>query len=217
MLSFCIKPGFLFLWFTSLSLCLVGQQSDLSKNVVALSHKVVENHIQNRLSLNQIEEVDTLYKQALAQCGGNVSEALLALTFTCLPYQSFAMRIPIIKLKLLYPLYSADTMTFLRKNSLLVNNVYFDSPKSKFGDRDKLAHFFGAAFLGYVTNTKCIPNFIGCFVEMFEEAFKVDDQVDLRDVRTNNLGGILGEHLRKNSNINPSMYFSFYNLTNMIR
>jgi hypothetical protein len=196
---------------------LFGQQSDLSRHVIALSETIISDKVQYPIGSAQITEVDSLFKHALRECSNNVSESLLALTFACLPFQTFTVRIPVVKLRWGFSVYSADSITFLRKNEFLLNNVYFDSPKNKFGDKDKLAHFYGAAFLGYLTGSTKIPNFIGCLVEAFEETFKVDSYVDMRDVRTNNLGGLFGRRLRKDPNVNPSMYFSFYNVTNMIR
>jgi hypothetical protein len=212
-----IKPGIILIFVAVFSLGALGQHSQLSKNVVALSQQIITNHEDKTVGINQIEEVDTLFRQSLNQSNGDFSESLIALTFACLPFRSFEVRIPFIKTKWIYSIYSADSLTFVRKNEFLVNNVYFDSPKNKFGDKDKLAHFYGAAFIGYLTRSVNIPDYIGCLVEIFEEVFKVDSYIDLRDVRTNKLGGLFGRQLRKNPNANPSMYFSFYNLTNMIR
>jgi hypothetical protein len=184
---------------------------------VTLSDKIISDRLQYPIGSTDIVEVDSMFKHALGLTDHNISESLLALTFACLPFQGFVVRIPVIKVKWTYSVYSADSMTFHRKNEFLVNNVYFDSPKNKFGDKDKLAHFYGAAFLGYLTGSTNIPNYIGCLVEAFEETFKVDSYIDVRDVRTNNLGAHFGRRLRKDSNAAPSMYFSFYNLTNMIR
>ncbi len=194
-----------------------GQGSTLSNNVVAMTHRIIANHQTGIVGYNQISELDTIFRQSKDLCDDSYSEALITLTFACLPFRAFAVRIPVVKAQLMYNVYSADSATFERKNDFLPNNVYFDSPKSRFGDKDKLAHFFGAAFLGYVTGSVNIPDYIGCLVEVFEEVFKVDSSIDLRDVRTNKLGGRFGRMLRKKPEANPSMYFSFYNLTNMIR
>ncbi len=194
-----------------------GQSSQLSQNTIALSHQIIANHADKIAGSNQISEIDTLFRQASTLCDNNISEALIALTFACLPFRTFEVRVPLIRVKWIYSIYSADSLTFVRKNESLINNVYFDSPKNKFGDKDKLAHFFGAAFLGYLTGSVNFPDYIGCLVEIFEEVFKVDSQIDLRDIRTNKLGGRFGRLLRKKPEVNPSMYFSFYNLTNMIR
>ena len=217
MFQAALKSILVLLFTTAFSSVLFGQQSDLSRHVVALSEKILFDKIQYPVGSTQLAEVDSLYRHAVTECDKNISESLLALTFACLPFQGFTVRIPLIKVKWTYSVYSAESITFLRKNEFLVNTVYFDSPKNKFGDKDKLAHFYGAAFLGYLTGSTNIPNYIGCLVEAFEETFKVDSYIDMRDVRTNNLGAHFGQRLRKDPNANPSAYFSFYNLTNMIR
>lgn len=212
-----LKPGLVLCCILAFSMVVVGQQSQLSEHVIALSQQIIDNHENHIVGSNQILEIDTLFRQSVILCNKDVSEALISLTFACLPFRSFMMHIPLIKVQLAYSVYSADSLTFMRKNEFLINNVYFDSPKNKFGDKDKLAHFFGAAFLGYLTRSVSIPDYIGCLVEIFEEVFKADSYIDLRDVRTNKLGAQFGRQLRKNPQSNPSMYFSFYNLTNMIR
>jgi hypothetical protein len=100
-----------------------------------------------------------------------------------------------------------DSETFLTKNENLPKNLFFDSPQNNFGDKDKLAHFFGSAFLSYESKFFDLGKLIGYFVEAFEESFKVQSSVDIRDLDVNEYGRFFGELLKENDNLLPSQIF----------
>ena len=106
-----------------------------------------------------------------------------------------------------YPLTSSNDSVFLIKNRHLPRNLYFDTPDTKFGDKDKLAHFFGSAFLAYNSSIFDLGDLIGYFVEVFEEEFKVQSVIDSRDMMTNKLGYIFGTFLKTNKSVLPSDAF----------
>ena len=147
----------------------------------------------------------------------DIDEALLALTFTTIPYNEVPIVIPLIKEVVYYPLTSADDSTFNLKNKNLPRYLFFDSPKSEQGDIDKLAHFFGNAFIGYSENILDLSSLIGYFVESFEEDFKVESRVDYRDLDVNIYGDLFGKLLNSNKKLLPSQvmllrslkYFNF--------
>ncbi len=72
------------------------------------------------------------------------------------------------------------------------------------GDKDKNAHFFGSAFISYSSNIFDLGDVIGYFVEVFEESFEVQNQVDPRDMEANSLGQIFGRIIKKHKNVLPS-------------
>ena len=72
-------------------------------------------------------------------------------------------------------------------------DIYFlIHPEIDYGDKDKLAHFFGSAFLSYESTIFDLGKLIGYFVEAFEESFKVQSTVDLRDLDVNEYGRLFG-------------------------
>jgi hypothetical protein len=194
------------------------QQSKLSKAVNYLSGFIASEYFLELKETNSdLALVDTIYLRALNFTNEDTGEALLALTFTTIPYKEVPVVVPLIKEVIYYPLISADDSTYLRKNQNLPRYLFYDSPESEAGDLDKLAHFFGNAFIGYSENILDLSSLIGYFVESFEESFKVQSKVDFRDLDVNRYGDLFGKLLKRNDKILPSQimllrslrYFSF--------
>ncbi len=168
--------------------------------------KLKENH-------GDLELIDTIYTRALQYHNGDISEALLTLTFATLPFNKMPVHLPLLgTLDLHLP--SVDENLFKKKIKNLPSAIYFDSPVSDFGDKDKVAHFFGNAFLGYNEGFFNLSKFMGIFVELFEASFEVGGGLDRRDILTNHLGEMFGKELNKNAGLMPSqimkLYFLFY-------
>lgn len=194
---------------------LYPQQSKLSKSVNNISEFIASGEfviIKN--SSGELLAVDSLYSEALKLNQDDFSEVLLSLTFATVPYNEVPIQIPIIKSIITFPLISASDSIFNLKNENLPRYIYFDSPKNNYGDKDKLAHFFGSAFLTYSSNFFDLGNAIGYFVEVFEESFKVQSSIDERDLITNELGNMFGTLLKKNKNILPSQIIILRTLSN---
>ena len=183
---------------------LYPQQSSLSEGVNYLSEFIASDYFNQLKKTNDdLELTDTLFLRAVKFKNFDYSEALLALTFATVPYNEVPIQFPLIGI-LDYPLVSANDSVFLQKNKNLPKDLFYDSPKDNFGDKDKLAHFFGSAFISYSSNIFDLGDLIGYFVEVFEQSFKVQSSIDQRDLRTNKLGNIFGEALKKNKNVLPS-------------
>lgn len=198
--------------------CLFPQQSKLSKAVNHLSEFIAsDNFIELRKSYNDLDMVDSIYLRAIKFTEYDFSEALLALTFTTIPYRRVPVVVPLIKSLLYIPLISADDTTCGKKNQNLPRYLFFDTPDEKFGDVDKLAHFFGNSFIGYSENFLDLSHLLGYFVESFEEDFKVDSRVDYRDLDVNSYGDYFGKLLEDHEELLPSQvmlirslrYFNF--------
>jgi len=184
------------------------QRSQLSNEVQIISEFIASNSF---LSLKEqegeLQSIDSLYLKALSITGNNIQEALLALTFAVVPYKS----VPIHFLFTFeYPLLSADDSTFTKKNKNLPKYFLTDSPKNEFGDKDKLAHFFGNAFVAYTSQVFDLTSAIGYFVEVFEENFTPENQIDLRDLKINKLGEAFGKSLKKDQTLLPSFFIKKY-------
>lgn len=192
---------------------LFPQQSKLSNNVNRLSSYISSDYFLNlKNKIGHIGAVDSIYIEALKITDKDYTEALLALTFTTVPYRQFPMTLPLLNIELLMPLISADEDIFLRKNRNLPGNLFFDSPENDYGDKDKLAHFFGSAFLSFESRLFDLGKLIGYFVEAFEESFKVQSKVDERDLDVNEYGRLFGTLLKSNKEILPSQIFLFRSL-----
>ncbi len=207
----CMKFKFLFLailFSTFLTTNFFAQQSKLSKGVNYISGFIASDYFKNlKSSNNDAVLADSIFLRAVKFYDDDIDEALLALTFACVPYNKIPIIIPLINIKIYYPLTSADDSTFKKKNKNLPRYLFYDTPQNKYGDKDKLAHFFGSAFISYSSNIFDLGDLIGYFVENFEENFKVQSAIDERDLRTNKLGNIFGEFLKENKNILPSQIF----------
>ena len=156
--------------------------------------------------------VDSIYIRAINFYEKDYEEALLALTFTTIPYSRVPFVIPLLKIRLYYPLISASDSISNLKNQNLPSRLFFDSPDNDYGDKDKLAHFFGNAFIGYAENILKLADVFGYFVEAFEEDFKAQSEVDFRDVDVNWYGVLFGETLELNKEVLPSQIMAIRSL-----
>lgn len=154
--------------------------------------------------INDLYAVDSIYLHAKDQLKGDLSETFLSLTFAAVPYNIVPIRLPVIHLMLNFPLISSADSIFKLKNHNLPALLFFDTPEDNFGDKDKIAHFFGSAFISYSSNIFDLGDLIGYFVEVFEESFEVQNQVDPRDIQANQLGNLFGKIIKKHKNVMPS-------------
>jgi hypothetical protein len=200
---------------TALSICILiftlvprdiqPQQSELSKAVNYLSEFIASDHfLQLKKENTDAVLVDSIYLRALDYFNNDYSEALLALTFATIPYREIPLVIPLMKVKIYYPLISADEVTFNLKNRNLPSHFFYDSPQNDSGDKDKVAHFFGNAFIGYAESILDLADVFGYFVEAFEDDFKAQSRIDFRDMEVNWYGVLFGNLLEENKKILPS-------------
>ena len=190
-----------------------SQQSNLSKGVNYLSEFIASDYfLELKKENSDLALVDSVYIRAIKFFENDYQEALLALTFTTIPYQRVPIVIPLIKVRLSYPLISASDSIANLKNRNLPSKLFYDSPDSDYGDKDKLAHFFGNAFIGYAENILKLADVFGYFVEAFEEDFKAQSEVDFRDVDVNWYGVMFGETLELNKEILPSQIMTIRSL-----
>ena len=122
------------------------------------------------------------------------------------------IRVPFINVRIPLRLPSVGKNLFSTKRENLPGIVYFDSNLNGGQDKDKVAHFYGNAFLAYNVSFFNASKFLGMIVEMFESTFKVSGGIDFRDLQTNHLGEFFGHSLRNNPNLMPSDFFKVYSL-----
>lgn len=187
---------------------IIAQQSNLSKAVNHISQYIAsEEFIELKNKIGDLAATDSIYSEALKQTDNDYSDALLSLMYATVPYRKVPIQVPLINSMIYYPLISADEEIFLKKNKNLPRYLFYDSPQNDYGDKDKLAHFFGSAFLSYESSIFDLGKLIGYFVEAFEESFKVQSSVDIRDLDVNYYGRLFGTLLNENEKILPSQVF----------
>ena len=185
-----------------------AQQSNISKTVNHISSYIASEEFLNlRNSIGDLSSTDSIYVVAVRFNDGNIGDALLGLMLATVPYREVPIQLPIVNSIVNFPLTSADEETFLMKNENLPRYLFFDTPQNNYGDKDKLAHFFGSAFLSYESNIFDLGKLIGYFVEAFEESFKVQSSVDIRDLDVNDYGRLFGNLLQENNDLLPSQIF----------
>jgi hypothetical protein len=188
-------------------------QSKLQKNVEKISRYIIYELNENK---NVLEQIDSIYAYALKINDACISETLLSLTFATIPYNTVPIFSPMFKIRINYPIVSASEDIFLLKNKRLPHNFFIDSPSTYFGDKDKLAHFFGSAFISYNSLFFDLTPLIGYFVEAFEEVFVVDSSIDERDLLVNKLGSEFGQKLVRNKTQMPSEQIFLYSLNKLM-
>lgn len=192
-----------------------AQEGKLSLEVRQLSAYIGSTQfLEDRAQLSDIQSMDLIFDKALLICEHDTTEALLAAMFSCVPFNVVHARTPFLKIKFDVPLYSAEQPVFLQKNKNLPRKLYIDSPTDEFGDKDKPAHFFGAAFVTYATKSVELTIYIGYLVEVIETVLMVDP-IDFRDIRTNGLGACFGQALLNRQPVKPSSVFLFSILSNL--
>lgn len=192
---------------------LFPQQSKLSKGVNYLSDFISSDYFRElKKEKSDLDLIDSIFIRAIKFYDYDYQEALLALTFTTIPYQRVPLVIPLVNVRIYYPLISASDSIANLKNKNLPSKLFYDSPANDYGDKDKLAHFFGNAFIGYAENILKLADVFGYFVEAFEEDFKAQSEVDFRDVDVNWYGVLFGEMLELNKNILPSQIMTIRSL-----
>jgi len=171
-----------------------------------------DEFVQISKSNSDADLVDTLYLKAVSFYGGDISEALLALTFATLPFNKMPITIPFFNIRLPLRLPAVNENLFNLKKKNLPGIIYFNSPKTGGQDKDKVAHFFGNAFIAYNISFINASKIFGIFVELFESSFNVSGGVDFRDLQTNSLGELFGNLLIKNKKLLPSDILKIYSL-----
>lgn len=191
-----------------ISIQLNAQQSNISKTVNHISSYIASEEFLNlRNSIGDLSSTDSIFIIAVKFNDGNIGDALLGLMLATVPYREVPIQLPIVNSIVNFPLTSADEETFLMKNENLPRYLFFDTPQNNYGDKDKLAHFFGSAFLSNESNIFDLGKLIGYFVEAFEESFKVQSSVDVRDLDVNYYGRMFGEIFKEKKTVLPSQIF----------
>ncbi len=155
-----------------------------------------------------VQAVDAIFRRALHLCWNNTGEALIICLLSTMDHRSFGIYLPLVGDLVWVPLTSEFPDEFQQRVSALPQKLYPDSPPGNAGDRDKLQHFFGSAYLALVTESAESAERTGEFIEWGEEEFIVGGVNDWRDLRADRQGGQFGLGLLSDLELRPSSFLS---------
>jgi hypothetical protein len=156
--------------------------------------------------LGDTRAVDDIYHRALEISRNDLSEALFISFLATMDHREVGMKLPIVKLPFYFPLTSESEEEFKYRVVNLPRHFYIDSPPGEYGDRDKLQHFFGSAFLAYSFRSRALARLAGNFVEWGEEEFIIGGLSDPRDLRADAQGEEFGIALGDDPRTLPSTF-----------
>ena len=163
-----------------------------------------------RHEYGDVYAVDCVFDRAMRLSWNNVYEALLVSAFALMDHERFGVRLPLIGQVLWFPLTSEFAGEFHARVDSLPSRLYPDTPPGREGDRDKLQHFFGSAFLTALTESAEGADRFGLFIEWGEELFVVGGVNDDRDVRANREGQRFGLRLLSDPGALPSSFLGVH-------
>jgi hypothetical protein len=149
--------------------------------------------------------VDAIYLKALEIADHNVARCLFLALMGTLEHRNVDLMVPIIG-PLGVPLTFEEDSLFNARFGNLPSRLYVDTPRE--GDRDKLQHFFGSAYLAYASESRDLARSAGNLVEWGEAQFVVGGIDDARDRRANKQGERFGHDLLTVTNLLPSDYLN---------
>jgi len=147
--------------------------------------------------------VDAIFLRSLEIADGDIGRALLVSLLGTMDHFRVGLRLPLAGV-LWLPLTTETEEVFGIRHTHLPRRVLPDSAGRTASDRDKLQHFFGSAWVAYLTNSQWLANVFGNFVEAGEDAFVVGGVNDDRDKYANRLGQEFGLRLLDEDGVLPS-------------
>jgi hypothetical protein len=178
----------------------------LQDEVALKAYIVSDDFLEARRRYGDLYSVDVLFDRALSLSWGNRYEALLIACTATMDHRSFGVRFPLLGPLLWVPLTSEFPDDFRRRRDALPVKLYSDTPPGRYGDKDKLQHFFGSAFLAILFESVDAAERVGSFVEWGEDKFVVDGALDSRDIRANRQGQQFGLALLADPAARPSAH-----------
>lgn len=152
-----------------------------------------------------LDAVDAIYKKGLRTAEYDIGRALFLSMMATLEHRNVELKVPLLG-KIGLPLtFEADSLFRIRIRNL-PTQIYFDTPKGIDGDRDKLQHFFGSAYLAYASESPGLARSTGHLIEWAEAKFVVGGADDPRDKRANKQGELFGQQLLYTKNLLPSEF-----------
>ncbi|MGA3288494.1 MAG: hypothetical protein ABSD46_13855 [Bacteroidota bacterium] len=155
-----------------------------------------------------LRTIDAIYLKSLKIADYNIARALFLSLMAVLEHRKVDIKMPIVN-SLKVPLTFEKDSIFSARIKHLPTLVYSDSPTTPEGDRDKLQHFFGSAYISYVSEAPVFTQTAGNLIEWGEPVFIVGGTDDPRDKRANKQGESFGRDLLVVTTLLPSDYLTF--------
>jgi hypothetical protein len=157
-----------------------------------------------RDKFGDIRAVDAVYVRAMKLTNNNTAVALLLVAVATIDHRMVGIKIPVFNLY--FPLSNESLEEFAQRVNNLPAQLYSDTPRSRLGDKDKLQHFFGSAFLTFICESSQSADRVGEFVEIEEEKYIIGGVNDERDIRANRQGQKFGLALLEDNHRLPSEF-----------
>ncbi len=178
----------------------------LFQNIIELKSFIrSDNFVDLKKQNGDLAAIDSIFQKAKFLTRGNIGIALLICTIATLDHYTLGIKIPLINIYI--PLTNETKEDYHKRTANLPTHFYKNSPSYPYGDRDKLQHIFGSAFLIYVFESKGLAERYSLFVEKIEDRYIKDGNYDERDIEANKDGQKFGLLLMKNKNAKPSDAF----------
>ena len=158
-----------------------------------------------RKRVGDARAVDAIFVRSMQLTDNNTGIALLISAAATFDHDVVGVKNPVFSIY--FPLTSESDDDFRLRRSRLPAHFYDDSPRGAAGDRDKLQHFFGSAFLSYALGSTDAAGRFGDFVERGEDAFIIGGERDERDYRANRQGQLFASALEEDNHRYPSEFF----------
>ena len=190
--------------------------SDIFTPQIILDTKYIRDYIRDerflilRSRCGDMRTIDAIYLKSLKIADYNIARSLFLSFMAVLEHRKVDVKMPIFK-PLALPLTFEDDSIFNNRVKNLPAKVYSDTPPGSFGDIDKLQHFFGSAYLSYVSEAQGFTGTAGNLIEWGEANFIVGGTDDPRDKRANKQGKSFGRDLLVVKTLLPSDYLMFPN------
>ena len=154
-----------------------------------------------------LRAVDGIFQKALKVAEFNIARALFLSMVGCLEHQNIQVDVPVVGAVGLPLTFEVDSL-FQARLKNLPRRLYSDSPSNEAGDKDKLQHFFGSAYLAYISESPEFARSVGNAVEWGEAKMIVGGADDPRDKRANKQGEAFGHDLLYVNTLLPSDYLT---------
>ena len=187
--------------------------SDIFTPQIILDTKYIREYIRDerflalRSRCGDMRSIDAIYVKSLKIADYNIARALFLSFMAVLEHRKVDVKVPIFK-PLALPLTFEEDSIFDNRIKNLPAKVYADTPPGSYGDIDKLQHFFGSAYLSYVSEAPGFTGTAGNLIEWGEANFIVGGADDPRDKRANKQGKSFGRDLLVVKTLLPSDYLT---------
>ena len=172
-----------------------SRNAELVRNYVRSSQFLQIEHDQS-----DVQAIDSIFAFALRAADFNIPLALLSTAMGCFDHKTIYFKIIFTTIPI--PLSFEGDSEFHERYSHLPSHIFTDSPPE--GDRDKLQHFFGSAFIEWTADSHTFANTVGDAIELLEPPLIVGGDNDPRDKRANRAGIAFAQLLHKYPALPPS-------------